>query len=165
MLDSLYNTEQFTFFLSLCPFPCLYIWTLKRSLFEWSPVSPFSAGFPLPRVLHFFVDPHNMGVLIFSPFPSSFSHPCLPKNGSAPDLSTGTSVRCVCRVPHTYTPKLGVELCHAFSCKHEVIRLFAICSRVSVHTLCTMYKTVRYDSDSWRTTWTVYGIRIWEGVA
>lgn len=69
MLDSLYNTEQFTFFLSLCPFPCLYIWTLKRSLFEWSPVSPFSAGFtssPPPCVAFFCWSSQHGGVDIFS---------------------------------------------------------------------------------------------------
>lgn len=42
---------------------------------------------------------------------------------------------------------------------------FSICSHVSVHTLCTMYKIARYDSDSWRTTWNVQRIKIWEGVA
>lgn len=172
VLNSLYNSPQFTFFLSvLLPLPVLsrqllYIWTLSPFLTGLSS-SCLDLPLPFPHALYFMLILTTWGCWYFPPFFWLF-HTCLPNSGSAPELPAvrvtylcRSTWGCVCRVP-PHLHKLGAR--HVCGVSVRVVRLFAICSRVSVHTLDTIRnKIVRYDSRG--TAWTVRGIRIWEGVA
>lgn len=126
VLNSLYNTQQFTFFLSLslCPFSSacplrtapVHLNTDTPFLTDlWSLLIllGFSSSLP-PRVVSH-VDPHNMGVLIFSSLSFRLFHtyPTMLWNFLLRAVYLCHSIRGhVCRVP-PHLHKLGVELRHA----------------------------------------------------
>lgn len=156
VLKSLYNTEQFTFFLSVSFPACLPLraapvhvntetlpfWMISSL---WSLLILLDLPLPLPHVLHFLLILATWECWYFPPVLSSFFFTPVLHQHWCSSRPPHWDVRAVCLQSPSHLHKLGVELCHVFS-------------------LCTVYKMVRYDSDSWR-TWTACGTKIWEGAA
>lgn len=98
VLNSLYNSPQFTFFLSLCPFPpacplrTAPVHLNTKSRFDLSLLILLGFCTSLPPCALFHVDSHNMGVLTFSSLFLTFPH-MLTQHW----LSRGTSC-CVCDI-------------------------------------------------------------------
>lgn len=157
VLNSLYNSPQFTFSLSvLFPPPVLwgqllYIWTLSPFLTGLSS-SCLDLTLPFPHVLYFMLILTTWGCWHFPPF----FFLTFPLMLTQQWLSSGTSC-CACDIFMSFPTRVCLQSppaptqtwCRVTSrISVRVIRLFAICSRIPGHTLYTIRnKIVSYDSD------------------